>query len=268
MALEQQILQMGDTSLTGLNFALGLTPGTGELRSYAAYLANRYRPAMAPPEPATTNKPFLMSTLYEVLGVRPDDDAETLTRAFRKAALASHPDLHRGDAEAPARFTEITEAYHVLRDAGQRAAYDEDLALERDIRRAAARRSAMIFGARAALVAVIGVAVGYAWWLGIPQTIFSAVTESRAAAHAAEPVRPAAVEVAVSGPQMPIVITLPPDGGPQAAPGGEGTARHEGGHPQAPDSGVAPAAPAGHAPVHADATTGEGLAGQLPDAGY
>lgn len=162
-----------------------------------------------------------MHTLYDVLGARPEDTAETLKKAFRKAALASHPDLHRGDAEAPARFTEVTEAYHVLRDSGQRAVYDEELALERDLQRSAARRAAVIFGARAALLAVIGVAVGYAWWIGIPQTIFSAVTEPQAVAHAAEPVRATPADIAASGSQMPIVIALPADRGPQTAPDAE-----------------------------------------------
>jgi curved DNA-binding protein CbpA len=34
-----------------------------------------------------------MKNLYDLLGARPDDDAETLRKAYRKAAKASHPDL-------------------------------------------------------------------------------------------------------------------------------------------------------------------------------
>ncbi len=69
--------------------------------------------------------------LYDLLGVRPDDDAETLRRAFRLAARESHPDHHGDDPEAAARFRQIAEAYDILRDAEQRAAYDRLLEVER-----------------------------------------------------------------------------------------------------------------------------------------
>lgn len=69
-----------------------------------------------------------MQNLYDLLGVRPDDDAETLRKAYLKAAKASHPDHHGGDPEAAARFRQITDAYEILRDAEQRAAYDRILA--------------------------------------------------------------------------------------------------------------------------------------------
>jgi curved DNA-binding protein CbpA len=65
-----------------------------------------------------------MIDLYELLGVRPDDDAEGLKHAFRKAAKASHPDIHAGDPDAPTRFRCIVKAYEILRDQEQRAAYD------------------------------------------------------------------------------------------------------------------------------------------------
>jgi curved DNA-binding protein CbpA len=76
-------------------------------------------------------KACLMQNLYDLLGVRPDDDAENVKKAFRKAAKASHPDHHGGDAEAAARFRHISEAYEILRDAEQRAAYDQLLEFER-----------------------------------------------------------------------------------------------------------------------------------------
>jgi len=65
-----------------------------------------------------------MQSLYGLLGVRPDDDAETIKSAFRKAAKANHPDHHRGDPQAAARFRQISLAYEILSDAEQRAAYD------------------------------------------------------------------------------------------------------------------------------------------------
>jgi curved DNA-binding protein CbpA len=72
-----------------------------------------------------------MQNLYDLLGVRPDDDAETLKKAFRKAAKETHPDHHGGDPQAADRFRQISEAYEILRDADQRAAYDRLLEFER-----------------------------------------------------------------------------------------------------------------------------------------
>ena len=44
-----------------------------------------------------------MMTLYDVLGVSPDADPETIKQAFRKAVKAHHPDLQGGDAAASRR---------------------------------------------------------------------------------------------------------------------------------------------------------------------
>jgi curved DNA-binding protein CbpA len=73
-----------------------------------------------------------MKTLYDLLGARPDDDAEALKAAFRKAAKANHPDLHAGDPYAAIRFRRIAEAHEILRDAQQRATYDRLLRFERE----------------------------------------------------------------------------------------------------------------------------------------
>lgn len=210
-----------------------------------------------------------MHTLYDVLGARPEDTAETLTKAFRKAAMASHPDLNRSDVDTIARFTEVTDAYHVLRDAGQRAVYDEELAVERKILRAAAWRSAMSFGARAAAMVVIGVALGYAWWIGVPQTIFSAVTEARATVGAAGPVRAAAPDLGVGGAQMPIVVAMPANDEADRAQPGQGDRRDDttarDAHLQAPESdGAAP--PVAHSPGRPD-TAVEPAPGQIIDSG-
>jgi curved DNA-binding protein CbpA len=72
-----------------------------------------------------------MQNLYDLLGVRPDDDAQNLRTAFREAAKASHPDHHGGDPEAAARFRRIAQAYDILRDAAKRAAYDQLLEIQR-----------------------------------------------------------------------------------------------------------------------------------------
>jgi len=72
-----------------------------------------------------------MRTLYDLLGARPDDDAERLRTLFRGAAKANHPDLHPGDPYAAMRFSEIAQAYDILRDPQQRATYDRLLEFER-----------------------------------------------------------------------------------------------------------------------------------------
>jgi tetratricopeptide (TPR) repeat protein len=72
-----------------------------------------------------------MKTLYDLLGIRPDADAETVKRAFRAAAKLHHPDHHPGDPDAAFRFRQIVAADAILRDAKRRAAYDRRLALER-----------------------------------------------------------------------------------------------------------------------------------------
>jgi DnaJ domain len=66
-----------------------------------------------------------MKTLYELLGALPDDDAEGLREAFRKAAKASHPDVNAADADAPLRFRQVMRANAILSDPQQRAAYDK-----------------------------------------------------------------------------------------------------------------------------------------------
>jgi curved DNA-binding protein CbpA len=65
-----------------------------------------------------------MTTLYDLLGALPDDDAEDLRAAFRKAAKANHPDNNPGDADAAQRFRQVVRANSILRDERQRAHYD------------------------------------------------------------------------------------------------------------------------------------------------
>lgn len=70
-----------------------------------------------------------MGTLYDLLGALPDDDAEGLRTAFRKAAKATHPDLNPDDPEAALRFRQLVRAHDILSDDEQRAAYDQLLAI-------------------------------------------------------------------------------------------------------------------------------------------
>jgi len=61
---------------------------------------------------------------YEVLGCQKGADDATLKSAYRKLAMQFHPDRNPGNAEAEAKFKEISEAYDTLKDAQKRAAYD------------------------------------------------------------------------------------------------------------------------------------------------
>jgi molecular chaperone DnaJ len=61
---------------------------------------------------------------YEVLGVARTCTETEMKSAFRKAAMAHHPDRNPGDAEAEHKFKEVNEAYQILSDTQKRAAYD------------------------------------------------------------------------------------------------------------------------------------------------
>ena len=62
---------------------------------------------------------------YELLGVGRDASSEDLKRAYRQLAREFHPDANPNDAQAEAKFKEISEAYAVLSDDQARARYDQ-----------------------------------------------------------------------------------------------------------------------------------------------
>lgn len=62
---------------------------------------------------------------YAVLGVSKDVTPAELKKTYRKLARKYHPDSNPGDAEAEAKFKEISEAHSVLADPEQRHEYDQ-----------------------------------------------------------------------------------------------------------------------------------------------
>ncbi|MGE0755033.1 MAG: molecular chaperone DnaJ [Alphaproteobacteria bacterium] len=61
---------------------------------------------------------------YELLGVSKNASKDELKKAYRKQAMAYHPDRNPGDAKAEEKFKELSHAYDILSDDQKRAAYD------------------------------------------------------------------------------------------------------------------------------------------------
>ena len=61
---------------------------------------------------------------YEVLGVEREADAAEIKKAYRRLAMKFHPDRNPDDESAAEKFKEASEAYEVLSNEEQRAAYD------------------------------------------------------------------------------------------------------------------------------------------------
>lgn len=61
---------------------------------------------------------------YEVLGVSRTADGKEIKAAYRKLAMAYHPDRNPGNSEAEEKFKQINGAYAVLSDPEKRSRYD------------------------------------------------------------------------------------------------------------------------------------------------
>ena len=87
----------------------------------------------------TDREDFEMETLYDLLGALPNDDADDLRAAFRRAAKRAHPDLNPKDPDGGLKFRRIVRASEILSDDDQRAAYDRLLEVARIERQRAAK---------------------------------------------------------------------------------------------------------------------------------
>lgn len=99
-----------------------------------------------------------MTTLYDLLGALPGDDAGNLRKAFRKAVKGVHPDIRPNDPEAALNFRLIVRAMELLEDPDQRAAYDhllDQARRELEEERRAARIRTFAF----AMIGLAGVSV-------------------------------------------------------------------------------------------------------------
>ena len=61
---------------------------------------------------------------YEILGVSREVTSVEIKKAYKKLALANHPDRNPGDEEAVKRFKEAAEAFEILNNDQKRAHYD------------------------------------------------------------------------------------------------------------------------------------------------
>jgi DnaJ-class molecular chaperone len=66
-----------------------------------------------------------MKDYYAALGIDSDAPLGAIKTAYRKKASEFHPDKNT-DADAPARFREVQEAYDLLSDPRLRKEYDEN----------------------------------------------------------------------------------------------------------------------------------------------
>jgi curved DNA-binding protein CbpA len=174
-----------------------------------------------------------MGTLYDLLNALPEDDADALRAAFRKAAKANHPDNNAGDPNAPLRFRRIIRANAVLSDERQRAHYDRLLAIAlRERRLKQERRLKFVIAGSIFPAALLG---GY---------LFGYV--SKASLVAAQVIE---VSVRQPAPTAAAIRTPPSDTIGRAHPRGELDVIGAPDKPENPEAAIETAAPNATAPV-------------------
>ncbi|KAK3301573.1 uncharacterized protein B0T15DRAFT_316575 [Chaetomium strumarium] len=67
---------------------------------------------------------------YKILGIEKTATEQEIKKAYRKLAIVHHPDKNPGDANAEARFKDISEAYETLSDPQKRERYDSGVDLQ------------------------------------------------------------------------------------------------------------------------------------------
>lgn len=71
------------------------------------------------------NQNWIEKDFYKVLGVSKTASADEIKKSYRKLAKELHPDANPNNAQAEARFKEVSEAYDVLGSDETRAEYDQ-----------------------------------------------------------------------------------------------------------------------------------------------
>src|SRR5260370_11028501 len=128
-----------------------------------------------------------METLYDLLGALPNDDADGLRAAFRRAVKRAHPDINPEDPNAAVKFRRIVRANEILGDVEQRAAYDHLLKLAHLEQEQAAKHAVAdkVHKLASGVMAMAGVSVvavgGYALFV---QLSANALTPATATAQA------------------------------------------------------------------------------------
>jgi hypothetical protein len=137
----------------------------------------------------TNRKSFGMETLYDLLGALPNDDADDLRAAFRRAVKRAHPDVNPGNPDAGLKFRRVVRADEILGDVAQRAAYDRLLELAHHEQEQAAKRAGAVKVHKVAsgVMALAGVSVvavgGYALFVQLSANALTPATATAEAVH-------------------------------------------------------------------------------------
>jgi curved DNA-binding protein CbpA len=121
-----------------------------------------------------------METLYDLLGALPNDDADELRAAFRRAVKRVHPDINSEDPDAGLKFRRIVRANEILGDAEQRAAYDHLLALAHQEQAAKPAAGDKVHNVASGVMALAGISVaavgGYALFVQLSANALTPAT--------------------------------------------------------------------------------------------
>jgi curved DNA-binding protein CbpA len=123
-----------------------------------------------------------METLYDLLSALPNDDADDLRAAFRRAVKRAHPDINPRDPDAGRKLRRIVRANEILSDVEQRAAYDRLLEVahleqEQAAKQAIAAKVHKLASGVMTLAGVSAVAVGgYALFLQLSASTLTPAT--------------------------------------------------------------------------------------------